>query len=115
MVGEKEVDYISLCKNFFAATDIPISLLNNENTEYSALGEMLSMPPQSHWDLFPLERNPAFCSYSPDLEYGRVHIDNTGYDIILGPAFNVPVTEQLVRQYMHELMVPLDYREQLME
>lgn len=109
------MDYISLCKNFFAATNIPISLLNNENTEYSALGEMFSMPPQSHWDLFPLERNPAFCSYSPDLEYGRVHVDHTGYDIILGPAFNVPVTEQLVRQYMHELMVPLDYREQLME
>lgn len=109
------MDYISFCKNFFAATNIPISLLKNENAEYSALGEMLSMHPQPHWELFPIDRNPVFCSYSPDIEYGRIHVDHTDYDVILGPAFNVPVTGQMVRQYMHELMVPLDCREQLME
>ena len=92
------MDYISFCKNFFAATNIPISLLKNENAEYSALGEMLSMHPQPHWELFPIDRNPVFCSYSPDIEYGRIHVDHTDYDVILGPAFNVPVTGQMVRQ-----------------
>lgn len=109
------MNYISFCKNFFTATNIPISLLENGNSIYSALGEMISMNQQSQYELFPLEQNPVFCSYSPDLEYGRIHIDNTDHDIIVGPAFNVPVTEQLVRQYMRELMVPLDYREQLLE
>lgn len=109
------MNYISLCKNFFAATNIPISLLENGYAVYSALGEMMSMNLQSQWELFPIGKNPIFCSYSPDLEYGRIRIDNTRYDIIVGPVFNVPVTEQLVRQYMRELMVPLDYREQLLE
>lgn len=109
------MNYISFCRNFFDATNIPVSLLENGDAVYSALGEMLSINPQSHWELFALDKNPVFCAFSPDLEYGRIHIDNTGYDVIVGPAFNVPVTEQIVRQYMRELMVPLDHREQLME
>lgn len=110
------MDYISFCKNFFAATNIPLSLLENENILlYSAMGDMLSIAPQTQWELFPLEQNPVFCAYSPDLQYGRVHIENTDYDIIVGPTFSVPVTEPIVRQYMRELMVPVDYREQLME
>ena len=109
------MDYISFCKNFFAATNIPVCLLKNRSDLYSSFGEMLSMEPQIQWDLFPLEQNPVFCSFSPDIQYGRVHIDNTDYDIIVGPTFNVPVTEQIVQQYMRELIIPLDYREQLME
>lgn len=109
------MNYISFCKNFFTATKIPISLLQNGAAIYSALGEMLSMTPQSHWELFIMENNPCFCALSPDIEYGRVHIDNTSYDVIVGPAFNVPVSDQIIRQYMHELMIPLDFREQLME
>lgn len=109
------MDYISFCKNFFNATKIPVSLLKNGTPVYSALGEMLSMTPQSRWELFTMENNPCFCTLSPDIEYGRVHVDDTDYDVIVGPAFNVPITEPLVRQYMRELMVSLDYREQLTE
>lgn len=109
------MNYISFCRNFFDATNIPVSLLENGDAVYSALGEMLSINSQSHWELFALDKNPVFCAFSPDLEYGRIHIDNTGYDVIVGPAFNVPVTEQIVRQYMRELMIPLDHREQLTE
>ncbi len=109
------MDYILFCKNFFAATRIPVSLLENGDAVYSALGEMLSMVPQTRYELFPLEKNPVFCRFSPDIEYGRVHIENTDYDIIAGPAFSVPVTDRLVRQYMRELMVSPDYREQLTE
>lgn len=109
------MDYISFCKNFFTATKIPVSLLKNGTPVYSALGETLSMTPQSHWELFTLENNPVFCALSPDIEYGRVHVDDTDYDVIVGPAFNVPITDPLVRQYMRELMVSLDYREQLTE
>lgn len=111
------MDYISFCRNFFAATNIPISLLKNNEPVYSTLGEMLSIIPSSstQWELFPLERNPVFCALSPDLEYGRVHIDDTDYDVIVGPAFSVPLTEQLVHQCMREVMLTSDYREQLAE
>lgn len=111
------MDYISFCRNFFAATNIPVSLLKNNKPIYSALGEILSMTPSSapQWELFPLEQNPVFCALSPDLEYGRVHIDGTEYDMIVGPAFNVPLTAQLIHQCMREFMLTSDYREQLTE
>lgn len=111
------MDYISFCRNYFAATNIPISLLKNDKPLYSALGELLSITPPAppQWELFPLERNPVFCALSPDLEYGRVHIDGTDYDVIVGPAFSVPLTEPLIRQCMRELILPSDYRERLTE
>ncbi len=111
------MNYIAFCKNFFAATNIPISLLKDSVPEYSAFGELLSLPPQHQWELWPMDesQNPAFCRLSPDLEYGRIHVDGTDYDVILGPIFNVPVTEQLVRQFIRELMIPFGYREQFTE
>lgn len=107
------MDYVSMCKNFFAATNIPVSLLKDGQSVYSALGEMLSINTVSHWTIYPPHRNPSFQAFSPDIEYGMVEIEGTGYALILGPAFNVPVTEQIVRQFMRETMTPLDYREQL--
>ena len=109
------MDYILVCKHLFAATRIPVSLLKNGDAVYSAIGELLSMVPPTRYELFPLEQNPVFCRFSPDIEYGRVHIEGTDYDIIAGPAFNVPVTDTIVRQYMRELMVSPAYREQLTE
>ena len=109
------MNYISLCRNFFAATNIPISLLKGGHEEYSALGELLSMAPSSEWELFPSDCNPSFCALSSDIEYGRVQIEGTDYDVIVGPAFNVPITNQIVRQFMHETSTPLDVREQLTE
>lgn len=109
------MNYIAFCNNYFHATGIPVSLLKAGHVEYSALGEMLSITPQSTWQIFPTDHNPGFVALSPDLEYGRVQIENTDYDLILGPAFNVPVTESLVRQFMHELATPLQYRDELME
>ena len=107
------MDYISMCKNFFAATNIPISLLKSGHPLYSELGEMLSIDSVSYWHIYPPHRNPSFQAYSSDIEYGMVQIEGTDYSVVLGPAFNVPVTQQIVRQFMHEVMTPLEYREQL--
>lgn len=109
------MDYIMFCKNFFSATGIPISLLEKGNAKYSALGELLSTNPQGHWDMFPSDKNPCFCAISPDVEYGRVMIEGTDYDLVLGPAFSFTVTDELVRQFMRDAMLPLEYREQLTE
>lgn len=111
------MDYLSLCRNFFAATNIPVSLTKNGDAVYSAIGETLNIPSEYHRELFDANpsQNPCFCGDSPDIEYGRVQIEGTGYDLFLGPAFNVPVTQELVRQYMHELSMPLSLRESLTE
>ena len=111
------MDYLSLCKNFFAATNIPVSLTKDGNSVYSSLGETLAIPYEYHRELFDMApvNNPCFCGDSPDIEYGRVQIEGTGYDLFLGPVFNVPVTKELIRQYMREVAFPLALREQITE
>ncbi len=111
------MDYISLCRNFFAATNIPVSLTKNGEGVYSSLGETLNIPSEYHREEFDANpsHNPCFCGDLPDIEYGRVQIEGTGYDLFLGPVFNVPVTEDLIRQYMRELSISLSLREQMAE
>lgn len=109
------MNYITFCMNFFAAVNIPTSLLKNGIPVYSALGEMLELSTFPNWELFPAEHNPEFRALSPDIEYGQVHIEGTAYDMIIGPAFCIPVTEPMIHQCIRELMIPPEYREQFAE
>ena len=109
------MNYVSFCKSFFAATNIPVSLLKNGDVEYSHIAETLSIPAQPFWQIEAPPRNPEFCAISPDLEYGRVRIEGTDYDLIIGPAFNVPATAEVVRQFIRELSIPAEYREAVTE
>lgn len=109
------MDYIAFCRKFFAATHIPVSLLENARAVYSSLGELLSITPQLQWELFPPMRNPGFCAFSSELEYGRVLVEGTDLDIIVGPAFTLPVTAEIVNQFIRETHTPWEAREQLAE
>lgn len=109
------MDYQLFCKNYFQATGIPTCLLLGGAPVYTTIGELLSVAPASAYPLYPQKYNPSFERLSPDLEYGRVHVEGTGYDVILGPVFNVPMTDQLIRVYMHEQMLSAKYTEQLTE
>lgn len=105
------MDYIAFCRSYYVITRIPVSLLKNEKPVYSALGETLSIESPTNYEVFPMTHNPTFCSLSPDIEYGHVHVENTNYDVIVGPAFHFAVTDDLVRKCMKEMMLPLSLRE----
>ncbi|MBO4889042.1 MAG: AraC family transcriptional regulator [Firmicutes bacterium] len=108
-------DYIRFCRRFFAATSIPVNLLENGDPVYSSLGEMLSYLPSDQWPVYPPSHNPEFTAIDPDLEYGRVRVENTGFDLFLGPVFTSPVTEELVQKYFRDSRTPPAYREQTAE
>ena len=105
------MDYIAFCRKFFAATAFPVNLLYEGKPVYSSLGEQMSFQPQDIWMVYPAARNPEFSAINPDLEYGHVHIEDTAYDLFLGPIFTTPVTEELVRAYMEDAKTPPEYRE----
>lgn len=107
------MDYIAFCKNWFAATRMPIDLLMDGKPVYSSLSGLMDFSPQLVFELFPMTHNPSYCTMNSDVDYGRVHIDGTSYDIILGPVFTVPVTDALVSMYMSELMIPAEKRPQI--
>ncbi|MCM1145120.1 MAG: AraC family transcriptional regulator [Blautia sp.] len=108
------MNYTAFCRSYFVATQIPVSLLKEDKPVYSSLGEALSIGTAEFtaaYDIFPLEHNPSFCALSPDIEYGRVHVENTDYDVILGPTFHFGVTDDIVRKCMKEMMLPLSVKE----
>ena len=82
---------------------------------YSALADVLSTQPQDAWTLYPPTKNPEFASINPDLEYGHVRIEGTGYDLFIGPLFTVPVTEELIREFFEDSKTPPDVREAAVE
>lgn len=113
------MNYVNFCRNYFTVTKIPVSLMQKNKSIYSSLGDLLSYEPektyQVFWTVSPFEANPCFCRYSSEIEYGCVHVEGTDYYVILGPTFNVPLTNELVREYMREDAIPIEYREAVTE
>lgn len=103
--------YVSFCKRFFAATGLPEILLYEGTYVYSSLGEILSFYPQETWTVYPSSHNPEFNAINPDLEYGHVRIEGTGYDLFIGPVFTSPITEELIQEYFDDAKIPPEYRE----
>lgn len=113
------MNYINFCKNYYTVTNIPVSLMQNNKSIYSPFEEFFSCEPQKlyqvFWTLSPSEPNPCFCRYSSDIEYGCVHVEGTDYYAIIGPAFNVPTSDVLVREYMRENAIPIEFHETVAE
>ena len=94
------MNYVSFCKMYFSVTHIPVSLMKKNEAIYSSIGEVCSVKAARYWEMAPIDDTPNFYRYSPDIEYGVVHILGTDYAIVLGPAFSVPVTSEIIRTYM---------------
>lgn len=105
----------AFCRNYFEVTRLPVSLLHEEAVAYSSLAEFLNIKAAKHWPLFPMEHNPSFCAASEDILYGRIHVEHTKYDVIVGPAFGISVTDDLVRKTAFELSLSVDLYGQLQE
>lgn len=112
-----DMDYIALCRNFYSATNIPVTLTENSRAIYSSLDDILGTTPSYYRKLFPMDsqHNPSFCGDYPDIEYGRIMIEGTIYDLILGPVFSVPVTDEIIRQTIKGAAISLEQREQFIE
>ena len=85
------MNYVSFCRMYFSVTHIPVSLMKKNEAIYSSIGEVCSVKAARYWEMAPIDDTPNFYRYSPDIEYGVVHILGTDYAIVLGPAFSVPV------------------------
>ena len=109
------MDYVLFVKNYSAITGIPVNLITENGFIYSSLSEQLNIPPTSSVPLYPADYNPEFRFVSPDIVFGAVKIETTDQYIILGPVFSVPITDAIVREYLHDSATPLKYKEILAE
>lgn len=118
------MDYIAVCKAFYAATGIPVVLQKNceskSGNEFENIGELVfstvefatGIPAKKEWITFKGNGRPVFCG-SPEFEYGMVYIDGTDLSIVIGPMFSFPVTEDLVRKFMLYAGIPAQYEDKV--
>ena len=95
------MDHISFCKLFYSSTHIPVNLLCGGTIRYSSLAEELSI----HLGNYAVPHHldfPCFSSNKPDISYGLVKVEEDGSYIVIGPAFSLPVSDEVVRQYMQQ-------------
>ena len=110
------MDYIAFCKNYYAATRIPIDLLKGNTPVYTTIGSMLSMPSYRTHEIDTSGLNlPCLNNYNPDIEYGMIEVKGTDLLIILGPNFGIHPTNELINEYMRELFIPPQERESIAE
>ena len=105
------MDFISFSRQFYAVVGLPVTLFENGHVIYSSLAECLGITAEDNWPFYEPDRNPEFSATHPDLEYGHVRIEDTGYDLFLGPLFTSSLTDQLIREYFKDAKTPPDQQE----
>lgn len=96
------MDCIEFCQSYYEVNCIPIMCYDGDAIVYSSTAASLPFTPLPVYRPDTSARNPDFCMLHSTSMYGCVTVNDSGMRIVLGPVYNVPVTETLVREYMHE-------------
>lgn len=102
------MDLIYLSRHFYAATGIPVTLVDGDRAVYSSFYDIADTAPNYTRETFPLTHNPCFCGDIPDTLFGRVHSEERGLDFFLGPVFSVPLDDERLRQLKKYLPLPAE-------
>lgn len=109
------MNYIDLCRQYYATTKIPINLLKGVTGVYSTIWEFFPLESADSYPVLAGGPNPSIHFYSSEIIYGCICIEESDYAIVLGPVFECPVTPPLINLCMRELAVVPEYREQVAE
>ncbi len=110
------MDYIAFCKDYYAATCIPINLVEGKNALYSTAATMLNMPGNDIYSSpLELECCPQFSHMNPEIEYGIIQIKEHNLAVVIGPFFQVDITSSVVNTYLRENLIPLSEKERVFE
>lgn len=109
------MDYAAYGRAYFRATGLLVSVLRGEEPVYSALTEMLGADSGKQWHDLPLDASPCFCGLSDTEVFGLVHVEGTEWTIVLGPVFNMPLTDSVLLHTMEMLGIDAKHRDKLYE
>lgn len=108
------MNYIHFCESHHCVCSLPLSLYDDgRKLLYSSYADSLPFEPLAVHRLISSGKDLDFCVVGSTTMYGCVTIKENGCRLILGPAHNVPVTESIVRDYMHENAILVSFRDAL--
>lgn len=104
-------DIRSFCELFYADSHIPISFYEPEkklSVSVSALGDnefpVLAETVFLHYE--KANTNPCFFSSGSQGFYGLTELPNHQGYLMVGPVFNIPVTDTIIHKFMVENVIP---------
>lgn len=107
------MNYIHFCESYHCVCNLPLSLYDGEKLLYSSYPDSLPFQPLAVHRLILGGKDLDFCVVGSTTMYGGITIRENGLYLILGPVHNVPVTESIIRDYMHENAIPVSFRNEL--
>ena len=104
------------CELFFSTTNIPIAYFNNDEkliSSFSALDPSIELNIYHHLfnTIKQTAKNPY--AYISNLQefYGIVQLEATNEYVVIGPVFNIHPTENMIREFMHENTISINYKD----
>lgn len=101
-------DIVQFCKLYHASTYVPISAYNSEGERICAFS-LLPEEIDVNQALLPKLRQPMPSPYIFFSEafgyYGIIHIPETDDRLVIGPAYNTPITTEIINSFMKECVL----------
>ncbi len=107
------MNYIHFCESYHCICNLPLSLYDEGKLVYSSYADSQPFEPLAVHRLILSGKALDSCVVGSTTMYGCVTVRENGCRLILGPVHNVPVTESIVRDYMHENAIPASLRDPL--
>lgn len=105
------MDWIQFCKDFYSATFIPISYYRWPQQFIWANPPALNHAPASSdvmYQKIKFSKNPDYFITDSYAYLGIVNIDSSDSKmdyLIIGPLFSIPLTDDIIHNFMHELNI----------
>ncbi len=101
------------CRLFYASTFIPVTFIRRTEDRidsFPSVMQKFDITPQKVDRLLHFSKNPECCVTKCFSYLGYVEAVRDHSYIIIGPVFSTPVSEQSIRDFMHEWAIPPEYR-----
>lgn len=109
-------DLTAFCDLFCKSTGIPIICYDTQTEEQQSFptGHDFEQMSRNHPDgFFSFSRNPDYFVSSSFGYYGFIAENSLKHFLIAGPVFSTVVTDDTLRQFMHEFGIPPQYRQEV--
>jgi len=111
------MELIDLCRLFYASYFVPIAWYHDSriNAMFASCSNEINLFESAEPALINAKQNPAVYSSPHAGLYGRVCIENTTDELLLGPIFSGIVSDETVYDFLHSNAIPIRYKNEVQD
>ena len=113
-----DIDFETLCELFYSSYEIPIRYYNDNKIlliQFPLIEEEMDAFSNVIDEFYGMKNTVSFLSNNHSLFFGCIRDKITNHYIVIGPASNIPCSDNEVRSIMAESFVPSKYYDTLIQ